>query len=116
MNAFLAKNHAVVTFRDNGTIATVDANMDSTAFISLLEKLADKVPNVPAASQAIPTTGGVRIFDFVFNEDGTVGLREISAGALAVAGPPLALIAPVPAAGQDQNSDGGSFKPIGSGG
>ena len=113
MHAFLAKNHAVLTFRENGTLASVDANMDSTEFISFLEKLADKVPAIPARSGAIPTTGGVRIFDFVFNEDGTVGLREISAGALAVAGPAPASASSGSANGQGQVTGGGSFQPIG---
>ena len=38
LQTFLAKNHTKVTINANGTLATVDANLDTTAVISLLEK------------------------------------------------------------------------------
>lgn len=114
MQAFLAKNNTVVTFRENGTLTSVDANIDSTDAISLFEKFAERITNVPAASGEIPATGGVRVFDFVFNQDGSIGLREISGGSLAVAGPGRTSSAL--GTGQNRSSAGGSFQPIGTNG
>lgn len=85
---FLAKNHSKVTLNANGTLAALDANMDTTAVIALLEKAIDKLPSFPAASDALRGSGDVAVYDFVFRDDGTFELRHVRTMRMGTAAPP----------------------------
>ncbi|MEC3863157.1 hypothetical protein VK792_17830 [Mesobacterium sp. TK19101] len=81
--AFLAKNDMKITLREDGTLATVNSNMDATASVGGLFEIANKIveaalPSAPAAAGSVDGAGDVRIFAFVFDDDGAlVGLREL---------------------------------------
>ncbi|MEM9148135.1 MAG: hypothetical protein AAGC57_18350 [Pseudomonadota bacterium] len=77
IQAFLAKNHTTATFNANGTLASVDANLDTTDILGLFEKALDKIPVAPAASGGARSGGAVQIYEFVFNDDGTLSLRQL---------------------------------------
>jgi hypothetical protein len=85
LGAFLAKNHAKITI-DKGLVTAIDAEMDSTEFISFLKELLKKVPDAKALSGKSESTteGGIenrfQVFDFVFDNDGNlVSLRPLVA-------------------------------------
>lgn len=73
--AFLAKNHFQASIA-NGLLTTVDANMDSTAFIDLLKVLAEKIPEGFSGPEAAQTPGGIedrfQVYDIVFDDEGNL--------------------------------------------
>lgn len=75
MWAFISKNHTVITLNSNGTLASADADLDGSEIISLFESIVDKVTAFPTASDAAPALGAIRIYEFVFDDDGTIDLR-----------------------------------------
>ncbi|WP_299737242.1 hypothetical protein [uncultured Roseobacter sp.] len=117
LRTFLAKNDTTLTFNPNGTLQKSETALDSTSAIPIVEKALDKlVPVAPTTSGALDGQSAtkVRVFDFVFNPDGTVHLREIGPGALLVGGvgktPATAGKAPSQTGGK--SGAGGSLKPI----
>jgi hypothetical protein len=79
--AFLAKNHFQANMT-NGVLTTVNANMDSTAFIELLKVLAEKIPEGFSGQAQPATPGGLKdrfqVYDIVFDDDGNlVGLKPL---------------------------------------
>ncbi|MEW9807207.1 hypothetical protein [Mesorhizobium marinum] len=79
--AFLAKNHFQAAMT-NGVLTSVNANMDSTAFIDLLKVLAEKVPEGFSGRGQAATPGGIKdrfqVYDIVFDDAGNlVGLRPL---------------------------------------
>lgn len=86
LHTFLAKNHTKVSLNANGTLASVDANLDTTAVISLLEKALDKIPAFSTASDTLSSTGGIKVYEFVFHDDGSISLRRILSEKIASSG------------------------------
>lgn len=80
--AFLAKNDFTAKMT-NGVLSEVQANMDSTEFISLLKELLKTVgPKGLSGEAQKAANGGVQdrfqVFDFVFDRDGNlVALRPL---------------------------------------
>lgn len=84
MHAFLAKNHTKLVLNDDGTLKSVDANLDTTAAITLFENLADKIiPEGPAKSGETNSQGTTIVYEFVFHDDGSLSLRQINYSKLA---------------------------------
>lgn len=80
-NAFLAANDTNVTINPNGTLGGIHVNLDSTDAIPLVQPLVDRLASEGDAQSNL-TGSDVRVFDFVFAENGTVTLREISHGTI----------------------------------
>lgn len=79
--AFLAKNEFKMTLKD-GIVSQLDANLDSTEFITLLAKIVDKVPVPGQGLSDQRTAGGVQdrfqVYDIVFDDHGNlVGLKPL---------------------------------------
>jgi hypothetical protein len=78
--AFLAKNNFQMFLKD-GMITQLNADMNSTDFLTLLGKIVDKIP-VGAGLSDQRTAGGVQdrfqVYDIVFDNDGNlVGLKPL---------------------------------------
>lgn len=69
--AFLAKNHAQVTFNQDCGITEVDTNMDSTSIIPLLQELAKAALTTTPVAGA-PNGTVVQVYDVVFDDVGEV--------------------------------------------
>ncbi|MFK7836446.1 MAG: hypothetical protein AB8B60_09515 [Sulfitobacter sp.] len=108
LNTLLAKNHAKVTIRENGTIADIDANMDGTAIISFFEKALDKIPTGDTKSASLGAQGEVVVYEFVFHPDNTLSLRRLGHTKLAYDAPVPQL---VDAAGKPSDTIG-SVAPV----
>lgn len=82
--AFLAKNNVDVTLQ-NGIPSQIKAEMDTTKFIDLLEKVVDKLPAGLGLSGEAPRAGvqdRFQVYDIVFDDQGNlVGLRPLIAHA-----------------------------------
>lgn len=99
-----------LVFRENGTFEKVEGNLDSTSAIPLLEKALERtVPQAPTTADEMRAGGSVRVFDFVFSDDGTVKLREIGPGEIHTSAQSASLTQNSP--GTDDNG-GGSLSPI----
>ncbi len=80
---FLAKHDLQVTYSDNGSLQLVKSNQDSTAAVSGLLDIANKIveaklPTTQTASGTVSGAGDVAIYAFVFGDDGELkGLRKL---------------------------------------
>lgn len=78
MHSFLAKNHSKLVLGSNGTLTSMDSNLDATSIISFFEKALDKIPTDDTASApALAAQGNVKVYEFVFQPNGMLSLKEI---------------------------------------
>jgi len=85
MESFFAKNETTLTINANGTLATVESNLDSAEALGKLLDFAETVLEKTirggaAASGEIKTdsSGALRIYDFVYDERGElIGMRSL---------------------------------------
>lgn len=111
MHSFLAKNHTKFDIGPNGTVISVDANLDSASIISFFEKALDKVPSGDTAGSTAPESqGDVAVYEFVFQSDGKISLRKLMLWPME---PKSQHTTPESTPPTDrQESDSGSVKPI----
>lgn len=104
--AFLAKND-VKTVYENGSLKSLDTNLDSTEALKLIQALAEKLLGAAFPAEAPRTSGGaagagalLAVYDFEFSEDGSlVRLVRIDDGRLPKPRPLPPVINNAPAAG-----------------
>lgn len=110
VHSFLAKNHSKLNLGPNGTVTSIDANLDAASIISFFEKALDKIPTSDSSSAPLSNAqGDIAVYEFVFQPDGQLSLRKLLLSKMEYK---PRTVQTTPSTGNKSPSDAGSVAPI----